>query len=405
MNNSYLDELLANNKNILLLQSPVGSFFVDFNNFLIQQGKKVFKINFNGGDDYFYSPKIANTFQYKNSVDNFSEFLTDYIIQNKIDAVVCFGDTRIYHQLAKKVCCFNKKSFWAFEEGYFRPNFITLEKSGVNNYSILPLDADFYLKQQQDYPEVKPVKYKFLAMTKASIKYYLFMWLKRKQYPLYSHHRSDNINFYLKLWSKSSLKRIWLFFKDRKFSRDVKNGKYNDFFIVPLQVYNDSQVRIHCDFGSVESFIKHVLNSFVFYAPKDLKLIFKHHPMDRGFLDYNYIFKQYIKKYPQLKNRIFYVHDIDMPVLLRQAKAMICINSTSGLSALIHNLPVKLLGRSNYDIKGITSSQSLAKFWQNPQKPNQVLFEKFRIYHLNKTQINGSFYYHAFYPNVKKYYE
>ena len=71
---------------------------------------------------------------------------------------------------------------------------------------------------------------------------------------------------------------------------------------------------------------------------------------------------------------------------------MVTLNSTSGLSALIHNMPVKLLGRAHYDIPGLTSRQPLAEFWQNPQPPDRELFAAYRLYHINVTQINGSFY-------------
>ncbi|WP_250313331.1 capsular polysaccharide export protein, LipB/KpsS family, partial [Escherichia coli] len=33
-----------------------------------------------------------------------------------------------------------------FEEGYLRPQFITVEEGGVNAYSSLPRDPDFYRK-------------------------------------------------------------------------------------------------------------------------------------------------------------------------------------------------------------------------------------------------------------------
>lgn len=40
-----------------------------------------------------------------------------------------------------------------FEEGYFRPDYVTLEKQGVNAFSPLPRQADFYLEQADNLPE------------------------------------------------------------------------------------------------------------------------------------------------------------------------------------------------------------------------------------------------------------
>lgn len=51
-----------------------------------------------------------------------------------------------------------------------------------------------------------------------------------------------------------------------------------------------------------------------------------------------------------------------LPALLRYGKGMVTLNSTSGLSALIHHMPVKVLGRVHYDIPGMTFQGSLADF-------------------------------------------
>ncbi|HDV7285126.1 TPA: capsule polysaccharide modification protein, partial [Mannheimia haemolytica] len=48
----YLDELINNSQRILLLQGPIGSFFTDFALWLESEKKTVFKLNFNGGDEY-----------------------------------------------------------------------------------------------------------------------------------------------------------------------------------------------------------------------------------------------------------------------------------------------------------------------------------------------------------------
>ena len=40
---------------------------------------------------------------FNDSYDVFPEFLQKYIIQHHIQAVVCFGDTRPYHLLAKRI--------------------------------------------------------------------------------------------------------------------------------------------------------------------------------------------------------------------------------------------------------------------------------------------------------------
>ncbi|WP_436797228.1 capsular polysaccharide export protein, LipB/KpsS family, partial [Escherichia coli] len=117
----------------------------------------------------------------------------------------------------------------------------------------------------------------------------------------------------------------------------------------------------------------------------------KHHPMDRGHRLYRPLIKRLSKEYG-LGERVIYVHDLPMPELLRHAKAVVTINSTAGISALIHNKPLKVMGNALYDIKGLTYQGHLHQFWQADFKPDMKLFKKFRGYLLVKTQVNGVYY-------------
>ena len=235
-------------------------------------------------------------------------------------------------------------------------------------------------------------------MGKEAIRYYVDNKKKKKRYPHNINHRINNIGHYVKLWTLSGLKRVNYVLEDRHFAHQVKSGKYGKFFILPLQVFNDSQIRVHSDFSSVRNFMLHVLTSFATHAPADVNLIVKHHPMDRGFIDYQKDIHHFVKKHPQLKGRVFYVHDVPLPVFLRHGIGMVTLNSTSGLSALIHNMPVKVIGRAHYDIPGITYQGKLAVFWRQPTPPDAALFHAYRMYHINVTQIHGSFYSRVNFP-------
>ncbi|WP_416190564.1 capsule biosynthesis protein [Neisseria sp. CCUG17229] len=403
---SYLHELVATAERILLLQGPVGAFFQHFAAWLTDtHGKTVHKFNFNAGDEYFYPETIAHTHAYLGNYHDFPAYLETYIKEYRIQAVVCFGDTRPYHLQARQVSEQYGVNFWAFEEGYFRPFFITLEKSGVNAFSPLPRTAGFFNAQfpllaTQEYQDPAPVPGGFKPMAQNAARYYIEANRRRKKYPYYIHHRAFNLDHYAKLWSLSTFKRLCYWIEDANFAKQIEAGRFGKFFVVPLQVFNDSQVRIHCDFSTVRSFLLHVLTSFSMHAPDDVTLIIKHHPMDRGFIDYGRVIKCFIKKHPRLKGRIVYVHDVPLPVFLRHGIGMVTINSTSGLSALIHNMPVKVLGRAHYDIDGMTYQGKLADFWKNPTPPDSSLFHAYRMFHINMTQINGSFYSRVNFPDI-----
>lgn len=391
----YLDDLVDSSKNILLLQGPIGSFFYEFSLWLQSQQKTVFKLNFNAGDDYFYPNHTPNTVAYQDALSEFKSFLWQFCQRNRIDSLVCFGDNRKYHKIAKQVAQELDIPFWVFEEGYSRPHYITLEKSGVNAFSPIPRSSAYFYSLSDQVREPSPPKkvaQGFIPMAKRAILYYFNAYFHRHRYPKYEHHRILNIAYYLKLWFTSGIKRACYAIHDRNFAKRVEKGEFGEFFIVPLQVYDDSQILVHSDYLSVKAFLRDVLESFATQAPAQANLIVKHHPMDRGFIDYGKVIAEFEHKYPNLKGRVFYIHDVPMPVFLRHGKGMITLNSTSGISGLLHGMPVKTLGRANYDIEGLTYQDSLDSFWHTPTPPDMTLFGIYRQFHLNKTQINGSFY-------------
>jgi len=141
----------------------------------------------------------------------------------------------------------------------------------------------------------------------------------------------------------------------------------------------------------VRDYINEVMHSFAKKAPSAEYLVIKHHPMDRGHRLYGPLIRQLGKKYG-INHRVIYVHDLPMPELLTHSKAVVTINSTAGLSALIHNKPLKVMGNALYDIKCITYQGHLNQFWQSGFKPDAKLFKQFRLYLLINTQINAVYY-------------
>lgn len=182
MDTSYWQEFVESSKRVLLLQGPIGPFFAKLRNNLVNDNKIVYKINFNGGDHYYY-PADERTYAYNQPIDDFYDYLLEFVRKHNIDSIVCFGHKREYHSIAKQLCLdLNKKVvFWVFEEGYLRPYYITFEKWGVNNSSLLQRDADFYLSQKDHIPEeFAPEVIKSSFTTKALIStYYVLVKLNR----------------------------------------------------------------------------------------------------------------------------------------------------------------------------------------------------------------------------------
>lgn len=379
-----------NGKKILLLQGPIGPFFKRFASDLEAVGATVFKINFNGGDWFFYRHNAIN-FTQKPSV--WPNFFEAFIQQHKIEIIFLFGDCRPIHQLAHTIASKHKLEIGVFEEGYLRPNHITLEKYGVNGNSQISQSADFYA-YLSDNPK-KPV----LSVGKSF--WYAAMWgmmynamsvVTKPYFRHYQHHRP--LTVWQGLFWIRSFWRKWIFaYQQRNMLQMLINQLHKKYYLVALQVHNDAQVHQHSDFSSLEAFIAEVINSFAMHAPKDCHLVIKHHPMDRGFHHYGNLIKLLCQN-NSLKHRVHYIHDLHLPTLLDHAKGLVVVNSTVGLSALDHLCPVIACGKAIYDLQGLTYQGDLDSFWDNAQffRVNQELHRKFVNYLACNTQINGNFY-------------
>ena len=131
------------NKRVLLLQGPVGPFFRRFAADIEHMGATVYKVNFNAGDAFFY----PNGYVFKQPLPHLGEYLLKLVEANPIDTLVMFGDCRPIHMIAKETLNNHDIQIFVFEEGYLRPNYVTIERRGVNALSRLPRAASFYARR------------------------------------------------------------------------------------------------------------------------------------------------------------------------------------------------------------------------------------------------------------------
>ncbi len=379
-------------KNILLLQGPMGPFFQRFARELEQKNMKVVKVNFNAGDWFFFR-KGKN---YKGSYDGWVDYLDNLVEQEKINKVFLFGDERPYHKEAiTKVFSPRNVDVYVFEEGYLRPSFITVEKSGVNGNSQMPKDASYYRNNlfalsnaELDRPAIK---WQFFMSMLFSVVYGLAKFIGGVSYKHYQHHRCLNPLKQGGLWLWGWLfKKPYYHFSEKKHHKKLLKNYNKNYFFVPLQVHNDFQIS-HSKYKDVKEFIEETVVSFASYASKTSALVFKHHPMDRPYRNYKKFLQKLERQY-HLEGRIFYLHDQHLPTLLCSARATIVINSTVGLSSLYHSVPVLVRGMAVYDVAGLTSQSSLDAFWQAQEEVDVELYKKYRLYLLNINQGHGSFY-------------
>lgn len=378
-------------KNVLLLQGPVGTFFHRLAIKMKKNKTKVFKLNFNGGDFLFY-PSGKRCKCDEKDLENFYE---SFFKDKKIDAIVMYNDCRLIHAKAIKVAKGLGIGIWIFEEGYLRPYCITFEKDGVNANSSLPRDKNFYLScnilTKESIKEI-PGGFKFMAFS--AFLYWLFSFLLAPFFNNKLHHRTL-FPFEFLFWFRSLYRKYLYKLTEKKLNQKIYSLE-KKYFLAILQVYNDTQIKHHYK-KSIEEFIEELILSFANHARAKSYLVFKHHPMDRGYRNYSKLIDELCQKY-HVEGRIFYVHDTYLPTLLKNALGCITINSTVGLSAILEGCPTKVCGNAFYNFEGLAYPKKLQFFWREAHayKPNPSLVINFKNYLLNTNQFNGNFYKNSF---------
>ena len=381
-------------KRILMLQGPVGPFFARFAADLKDAGAVVFKVNFNGGDWLFsHSPAFVDTFNFSGKLAAWPAYLADLLTRLNIETVFIFGDCRPIHEASKVTIRSHGALIGVFEEGYLRPDYITLEKEGVNNNSSLPSDPNFYLRQSERLvPTAQPLGSTYGQAAKWGMMYFAAATFGRFKFPHYLHHRrlgfSDGPSWLLSFWRKHYYRGL-----EKQVLPALTGARSGNFFLMSLQTRGDAQMSVHSRFKSVDAFIEYGVRSFAEHAPADCLLVIKHHPLDRGYSDYTQLITQLTKRYC-LENRCYYIHDQHLPTLLAHARGVVVVNSTVGLSAVGEGVPVKVCGEAIYDIAGLTFQGPLGTFWHRAQheRPDAALYAAFRTYLIAHTQHQGSFY-------------
>ena len=89
--------------------------------------------------------------------------------------------------------------------------------------------------------------------------------------------------------------------------------------------------------------------------------------MDRGYKDYHKKIKAINRRLGS--KRVHYVDRVSLPLALKHSRGCVTINSSVGLSTVIHRKKTICLGESAFDLKGLTYQGDLDDFWEADFKP------------------------------------
>jgi len=369
----------------LFLQGPPGPFFYRLAIEMEVRGVAVHRINLSGGDRLDW-PHGAVDY-----LDEFAEwpaFFDRFLHDHHITDLLLFGDCRPYHVSAHGVAAQRGVRTHVLEEGYLRPDWMTLELEGVNARSTLSRDKNWFLDQAKNLPperELPPITASFRRRARDSYWYYHNVVTGRLHYRNYRSHRSGSIIM-------EGLGWLWKFWRANSRSRDadvtLSRLEGEPFFVLPLQLSGDYQIRTHSSFPDMQSAAAYAISSFANHAPPDTHLLLKAHPLDCSFFNWSTFVEQHAKRH-NLEGRLHFVDGGNLDQMSKSARGLVCVNSTSATLALGHGTPVCTLGEAIYNINGLTHQQHLDTFWSAPSPLEPGLYAAFRRVLVDRCLVRG----------------
>jgi capsular polysaccharide export protein len=323
---------------------------------------------------------------------NWPSFLEAKILDEGVTDISLFGDRRPRHRAAVMVARQLQRSVRVFEEGYIRPDWVTFELGGVNGHPSLPRDPNWYFEQAARLEAVAEgcaVPSSFGRRASEDLIYNFRYMLLGWSFPFYRTHRPWHPLVAYTGWASRLVRRR---LQGAAVAAEVKRANaLRDFYVFPLQLDCNSQVRQHSSFGGMTPAIETVLRSFAARGPGSSTLLVKEHPLDNGLGNWRKRMAA-IAARTGVENRSCYIEDGGLDRLTRPARGMVTINSISGTQALASGVPVMTRVKAVYDMPGLTFQGSLDAFWVQAGPPDSALFAAFRRVLAHRCLVRGGFF-------------
>jgi len=369
----------------LFLQGPPGPMMHQLAVAMREQGMKVERINICAGDSMDW-PEPATDF--RGRFRDWPVFFDNFLREHQITDILLFGDCRPYHVSARGVAALRGVRTYVLEEGYLRPHWMTLELDGVNGHSRLARNKDWLVEQAKGLPPepfLPPITAEFRRRVRDTARHYIAVHAGRLAYPFYRTHRKGSALMEAAGWGwKYLVKGL----RTRQADEIVQSLEGKPFFLFPLQLSGDYQIRSHSPFPDMRAAARYVMESFARHAAEEAHLLIKAHPFDTSLFNW----RSYIDRHARrlgIRERVHFIDGGNLEQLAADTTGMVCVNSTSATLALAAGSPVCTLGEAIYKVPGLTFPRHLDEFWTDPTPPEPGLYGAFRRVLVDRCLVRG----------------
>lgn len=378
----------ATSRHVLLLQGPSSRFFAQLGVAFQDRGARVTRVGFCPGDRLYWSRRSGEYVAYRGRPAEWKTYVSQLIEARGITDVVMLGDGRSVHKDAVSACQLvsTQPVPWSVEHGYLRPSMLSVEPWGTGGRSRLMAQFDPSLQADWEPPKYQSSFRNYALMdTTYHIANLLGSWLL---YPRYRNHALEPQYREWAGWIRKGLTTA----RRRRAARDAegKIANLSQFFVFPLQLETDYQIRDHAPEGGVLGAMERTIRSFAVDAKPSAHLVIKAHPMDNGLFDWQAHMVK-IAARNGVAQRVHFLDGGDLEALLEKSAGCVTINSTVGLTAALMGCPVHPIGTAVYAREGVTHAGDLASFFERAARPDPTKVAQFLRYLKATVLVPGSF--------------
>ncbi len=372
----------------LFLQGPIAPFFRRIADRLEAAGHRCLRINLNAGDAVFW--RRPGAIAYRGRRAGWPAFVADLLDREGVTDLVLMAEQRWHHRIAIAQAQARGVQVVSTDFGYLRPDWITLERDGMTGWSRFPRDpaAIRRLAREVPAPEMrKRYDDSFFWLATWDVLYHLAAILG---WPLFPFHRWEHIHHPLMVYAGMVPRLLTGRRRHRRADRIVDAVLADDrpFFLFPLQMENDAQIRAYSPYDGLKRPIREVVGSFARHAPADARLLVKLHPLDPGLRNFDRMVRRAAAR-AGVADRVLFFDGGSLDRLLHHARGVVTVNSTVGLWALRHDCPVVTLGDAVYNVPGLVTIGEIDRFWSDPRPPEPGLRDAFVRAMAGTVQIRG----------------
>ena len=226
----------------LFLQGPISPFFAEVAAGLAAHGHATHRINLNLGDRLFWRGGPGPMVDYRDPPEAWPGFIEAYLDRHGVTDLVLLGEQRAYHRAAIAAADRRGIAVTVTDFGYFRPDWITLERDGMGGDSRFPRDPAAIRALAAGLPPAdltERLRDPFWRMASWDVAYHLAAMLR---WP-FRHYRSHHLHHPLATYAGMA-RRLLLRRRERaEGARIVEMLAGQPFWVFAMQMETDFSIR------------------------------------------------------------------------------------------------------------------------------------------------------------------